>query len=79
MPPPAKGCLAKFLIFGKKHLDYLIAEFSSYYNEHRSHMEREHLPPLGDSPEEVDSLKLRQVDVKSYVGGLVKSFERKAG
>jgi len=37
------------------------------------------LPPLGDVPEEVDSLKLRQVEVKSYVGGLVKSFERKAG
>jgi hypothetical protein len=27
---------------------------------------------------EVDTLKLDQVEVKSYVGGLVKSFERKA-
>ena len=71
-------CLAKFLIFGKKHLDHLVAEFSTYYNEHRSHMKRAHLPPLGDAPEEVGSLKLRQVEVKSYVGGLVKSFERKA-
>ena len=29
--------LAKFVIFGRKHLGYLLAEFTSYYNEHRSH------------------------------------------
>ena len=71
-------CLDKFIVFGKQHLDYLIAEFVAYYNEHRSHMEREHLPPLGRAPEEVELLKLDQLEVKSHVGGLVKSFERKA-
>jgi hypothetical protein len=44
----------------------------------RSHMEREHLPPIREVPEEVKTLKLEQVEVKSYVGGLVRSFERKA-
>jgi hypothetical protein len=29
-------------------------------------------------PDEVETLKLDQIEVKSYVGGLVKSFERKA-
>ena len=71
-------CLDKFIVFGKRHLDYLVGEFMEYYNNHRSHMERDWLPPVREEPEEVDTLKLDQIEVKSYVGGLVKSFERKA-
>jgi len=71
-------CLAKFILFGKRHLDYLVAEFVDYYNHHRSHMERDWLPPIREEPDEVETLKLDQIEVKSYVGGLVKSFERKA-
>jgi len=71
-------CLAKFLIFGKRHTDYLISEFVTYYNTRRSHMERDHLPPIRDVPEEVQTLTIDQIEVQSYVGGLVKSFERKA-
>jgi len=41
-------------------------------------MQRDHLPPIRDVPEEVETFKLDQIEVKSYVGGLVKSFERKA-
>jgi len=41
-------------------------------------MERDHLPPVREEPDEVDAIKLDQIVVKSYVGGLVKSFERKA-
>ena len=71
-------CLAKFIIFGKRHLDYLIAEFVEYYNTRRAHMERDNLPPVREEPDEVDTLKLDEIEVKSYVGGLIKSFERKA-
>ena len=71
-------CLDKFIIFGKRHLDYLILEFVTYYNTQRSHMERDHLPPVREVPDEVEPLNLDQIEVKSYVGGLVKSFERKA-
>ena len=72
-------CLDKFIIFGKRHLDYVISEFVHYYNRHRAHMEREYLPPVRDSePEKVQTLKQTEVVVKSHVGGLVKSFERKA-
>ena len=71
-------CLRKFIIFGKRHLDYLVSEFSGYYNTRRAHMDRDHLPPLRKEPEEVVTLTLDQVEVKGYVGGLVKSFERKA-
>ena len=55
-----------------------MSEFVAYYNTVRSHMERDNLPPVGKPPDEIDTVKLDQIDVKSYVGGLVKSFERKA-
>jgi len=71
-------CLNKFIIFGKRHLDHLLAEFTDYYNHHRSHMSRDHLPPVREKPHEVEKLSVEQVEVKSYVGGLVKAFERKA-
>ena len=44
----------------------------------RSSMVRDHLPPICDEPVEVASLKLDQVEVRSHVGGLVKSFARRA-
>ena len=49
----------------------------AYYNKTRSHMERDHLPPIRESPEDVSKLCRDQIVVRSYVGGLVKSFERK--
>ena len=69
-------CLDKFLIFGNRHLDHLLSEFASYYNEHRSHSGREHLPPIRKLPDEVESIPDDEIEVRSYVGGLVKSFER---
>jgi putative transposase len=72
-------CLRKFIIFGKRHLDHLLAEFTDYYNNVRSSMVRDHLPPVrSEEPEEVKTIKLEQVEVKEYVGGLVKGFRRKA-
>ena len=71
-------CLAKFVIFGRRHMDHLVAEFTDYYNHQRSHMERDHLPPIREIPDDVEKLSIEQIEVKSYVGGLVKSFERKA-
>jgi len=41
-------------------------------------MERDWLPPIRHEPEEVDTLKLDQIEVKSYIGGLVKAFHGKA-
>ncbi len=72
------GRLRMFTIFGKRHLDYLVSEFTTYYNTRRAHLERDHLPPIRDAPKEVETVMMDQIEVKSYVGGLVKSFERKA-
>ncbi len=48
-----------------------------YYNTRRSHMERSHLPPIAKPPDEVVSLTRDKIEVRSYVGGLLQSFERK--
>ncbi len=70
--------LFKFILFGNRHLDYLIGEFLAYYNTARSHMCRDHLPPVRSQPDEVVKLTRDQIVIRSYMGGLAKSFERKA-
>jgi hypothetical protein len=55
----------------------LVREFVDYYNTTRSSMVREHLPPIREQPDKVATLKLDQIEVRSHVGGLVKSFARK--
>ncbi len=71
-------CLFKFILFGQRHVDHIVAEWVEYYNQVRSHMERGHLPPVREAPEEVATLKPDEVEIRSHVGGLVKSFHRKA-
>ena len=45
---------------------------------HDPPVDEQDLPPIREEPKEVESLKLDQVEVKSHVGGLVKSFDRQA-
>ncbi|HIG17574.1 MAG TPA: hypothetical protein EYQ31_09975 [Candidatus Handelsmanbacteria bacterium] len=71
-------CLAKFVIFGKHHLDHLVRELVTWYNHHRAHSAREILPPIRHIPDEVETVQLDEVVIKWHVGGQVKSFERRA-
>ena len=71
-------CLFKFILFGRRHLNHIESQWVDYYNKTRSHMERGHLPPIREALEEVRKLDRDQILIRSYVGGLVKSFERKA-
>jgi putative transposase len=71
-------CLNKFILFGKRHLDHIVGEFVDYYNTVRSHSERNNHPPIRELPDEAETSGRGEITVKSYVGGLVNSFERKA-
>ncbi|MEK6259170.1 MAG: integrase core domain-containing protein [Planctomycetota bacterium] len=71
-------CLFKFILFGQRHLDHIVVQWVDYYNKTRSHMERGHLPPIREVSEVVPKLERDQIIVRSYVGGLVRSFERSA-
>lgn len=73
-----RECLYKFLLFGQKHVDHIVSEWVDYYNSVRSHSQRENLPPRQSPPDETNSVDRRQIAIRSFVGGLVKSFERKA-
>ena len=73
-----RECLRKFILFGHKHLNHIVSEWVEYYNTRRSHMVRENLPPVRVKPEEVTAVDRDQIVVRSYVGGLIKSFERRA-
>ena len=55
-----------------------LAMRTTYYNETRAHSEREHLPPIRTEPEDRETIAIDQIEIKSHVGGLVKSFHRKA-
>lgn len=70
-------CLNHFIAFGRRHLDYLVAEFVEYYNNHRAHSSREHLPPCStDPPPEYETIKLEEIVCREHLGGLMKSYER---
>ena len=71
-------CLSKFIIFGQRHLNYLLGAYVDYFNHLRSHSTQENLPPVGEAPGEVDELGVEDVEVKAHLGGLVKSFHRLA-
>ena len=72
-------CLNKFIIFGNRHLDYLVAEFTNYYNRERAHSSRENLPPASlDPPEEQETVDLDEIIVDERLGGLIKSYRRAA-
>jgi putative transposase len=71
-------CLSKFILFGHRHLDYIVAEYVAYFNNQRAHSSRSNLPPLAETPDEIQTITMEQIEVKSYVGGLVKSFERRS-
>ena len=71
-------CLSKFIFFGQRHLDYVVAEYVRYFNEKRSHSSRGNLPPLSDPPAHATTVEPDQLEVRSYLGGLVHSFERRA-
>lgn len=43
---------------------YRPAALTRYYNEKRSHMECGHLPPLAETPEEVETLKPSEVGTR---------------
>ena len=71
-------CPHKFILFGQRHLDHIAGQCVDYYNTTRAQIERDRLPPIREAAEDVPKLDRDKIVVRSYVGDLVKSFERKA-
>jgi putative transposase len=82
-----KECLDHFLVVGTQHLNHLVASWLEYYHTERPHQAKENellVPRRGPDkkrrrvPEAVDRPKLRNVQCRERLGGLLKHYYRKA-
>jgi putative transposase len=73
-------CLDNFVVFGERHLEYLLREYERYYNTVRPHQGIENRTIGGASqlPKESESLNPAEVECDSRLGGLLRHYYRKA-
>ncbi len=72
-------CLNRFITFGLEHLNHIVSEYSSFYNEERPHQRKENRPLTGEWP----ILKIpleseKEVVCKTRLGGVLRHYERMA-
>ncbi len=71
--------LDHFVIVAERHLNYLIREATAWYNKERPHSARDHLPPACEKPPGPETtLKMSEVVCTTRLGGLLKSYSRRA-
>jgi len=72
-------CLNFFIVFGKKHLNHLVASYVSFYNEFRPHQGLENRPLSGKWPDEdVPLTEGEQIICHESLGGILRHYERVA-
>jgi len=75
-------CLDRFVIFGPKHMDHLCREYLEYYHQDRPHQGLENellVQPDAKAIYELSTIvRLRDIRCKRRLGGLLKSYSRKA-
>jgi putative transposase len=82
-------CLDHFIVFGHKHMDVLCQEFKAHYHEERPHqglenelvidgMRRKKRSKSGAKPSELVSIPISEIRCKERLGGLLKSYSRRA-
>ena len=82
-------CLDPFVGFGHKHMDLLCQEFKDYYHEERPHQGLENelvmkgsrtkkLSKSGAKRSEIVSIPISEIRCQERLGGLLKSYSRKA-
>jgi putative transposase len=78
-----RECIDKFLVFGEGHLDYLIREFLDHYHGQRPHQSLGNEPVVRPRerkalPSAEEPLSLRDVRCEQRLGGVLRSYSRKA-
>lgn len=72
-------CLGHFIIFGEKHLHYLVREWGDWYHRQRPHQAKNNLPLGMEEPPEVgEELPSEEIVCQERLGGLLKHYERRA-
>lgn len=81
-------CLDRFIVFGERHMDYLCAEYLAHYHAERPHQSLDN-EPLNQPKQrgrprtkrgkiEDEIVPLGEVRCRSRLGGLLKSYSRRA-
>ncbi len=66
---------SEFVVVSEKHLNHICREAQDWYNNERGHSARENLPPTwSEPPEEVQTIKLKDVACSTKLGGLLKHY-----
>jgi putative transposase len=72
-------CLDAFVIVAERHLDHICRNFMAWYNGERCHSARDSLPPGWDKPPEpATTIDSRNIACTTRLGGLLKSYSRRA-
>jgi putative transposase len=72
-------CLNHFLIFGQRHLTYLIEEYLAHFHEQRPHQGLGNRPPNSvELPTEIRQFEPGQFVCRERLGGVLKHYERVA-
>ncbi|PTY02067.1 integrase [Verrucomicrobia bacterium LW23] len=73
-------CLRHFVVFGQKHLEFLLREFASYYNTVRPHqgIANRTIGNIIPFPTQAAPLRPEDIQCDSKLGGLLRHYSRKA-
>lgn len=77
-------CLDHFLVFGEKHMDYLVSQYVAHYHLERPHQSLDNEPILKmspiDKPPDQDGASIAAGPIKcqTRLGGLLKHYYRDA-
>jgi hypothetical protein len=66
----------RMLIFGRRHLQSVMAGYEAHYNGRRSHRNRQLHPPRPGHP--VADLSQERIKRRPVLGGLINEYERAA-
>ena len=70
-----RECLDRMLIFGRRHLDRVLAEYIAHYNHHRPHRALRQLAPFAlVSPPPIDDPEPAELRCNDVVLGLIHEY-----
>jgi transposase InsO family protein len=75
-----RECLDRLLIFGRRHLERVVAAYTLHYNEHRPHRSLGQRPPLAeplpnDNQASGDVIELCRLRRRDRLGGLIHEYQ----
>jgi hypothetical protein len=71
-----RECLDYLLIYGERHLQWVLAHYERHYNGHRAHQSRGQRPPLPTSGKPIDLTAV--IKRRRTVAGLIHGYQRAA-